>query len=569
MVKHPSYKELEREVEDLRVRLVEAEETLRAIRHGEIDGLVVGGPQGDQVFVLHGAERPYRILIEEMNEGAVTLSADGLILYCNGRFAEQMKMPADQILGKALNSLLTLGDQSVYKDLLSAGLAGRSCGEVTGQAADGSLVSLRLSFRRLPGDAGDQALSILVTDITERKKAEKKLEAANEVLETLFSTTHLKTAYLDSDFNFIRVNRAYAEADGRSPEFFTGKNHFQLYPHEENEMIFREVVETGEPYIVYAKPFIYPDNPERGVTYWDWSLYPVKDPRGKVEAVVLYLLDVTERIRAKEAEKKAAQQLEEQRTRAIFADRLRSLGQMAAGMAHELNQPLLGVRGLAEHILIALNRGWNMGEETVKEKIGLIIDQADRMIHVIEHARMFARGADDSEMIPVQMNDVIKSAIGMLGTQLKSRGIDLRCELAPDLPETRANPFSLEEVVLNLIANARDAIMEKMEKEKTEKPLSIILRTAKENEGDKVWVNIEVIDQGVGIPSDKIDEVFDPFFTTKGLDQGTGLGLSISRSIVERLNGKIGIQSLPDAGTTVSLHLPVYEKRGRVDVRSQ
>jgi PAS domain S-box-containing protein len=107
-------------------------------------------------------------------------------------------------------------------------------------------------------------------------------------------------ACLDADGRFIRVNRAYADACGHPPEFFPGKDHFDLYPHPENEAIFRRVVETGEPFHVHAKPFEHPDRPERGVTYWDWSFAPVKEPDGRVGTVVFSLLDVTERRRAEE-----------------------------------------------------------------------------------------------------------------------------------------------------------------------------------------------------------------------------------------------------------------------------
>ena len=145
-----------------------------------------------------------------------------------------------------------------------------------------------------------QANVALGGEVEERRQAEEALRLTNELLERMFSSTHILTAYMDRDCNFIRVNRAYAQADGREPEFFVGKNHFDLYPHEENERIFRRVVATGEPFFVHAKPFVYPEHPERGVTYWDWSLEPVLDTQGSVTGIVLILLDVTQHRRAEE-----------------------------------------------------------------------------------------------------------------------------------------------------------------------------------------------------------------------------------------------------------------------------
>jgi PAS domain S-box-containing protein len=133
----------------------------------------------------------------------------------------------------------------------------------------------------------------------ERRLAEEALRKSNVLLERIFATTEFMIAYLDADFNFIRVNRAYAEAsDGHDAEFFEGKNHFALYPNPENEAIFRKVVETGEPYVAYAKPFGFTDLTEHEITYWNWSLQPVKDENKRVSGLVLSQVDVTERERA-------------------------------------------------------------------------------------------------------------------------------------------------------------------------------------------------------------------------------------------------------------------------------
>ncbi|MEM4188588.1 MAG: PAS domain-containing protein, partial [Candidatus Hadarchaeum sp.] len=127
-----------------------------------------------------------------------------------------------------------------------------------------------------------------------------ELTRANELLEKMFSSINVMIAYMDKDFNFIRVNRAYAEADEREPDFFIGKNHFHLYPNEENQRIFRKVVETGQPYLAYEKPFEYAEHPDRGVTYWDWSLQPVRETDGSVGGLILSVLNVTDRVRAQE-----------------------------------------------------------------------------------------------------------------------------------------------------------------------------------------------------------------------------------------------------------------------------
>ncbi|MBU4151445.1 MAG: PAS domain S-box protein [Proteobacteria bacterium] len=138
----------------------------------------------------------------------------------------------------------------------------------------------------------------IAKDITERKTIEKNYKESSEILDKIFLVPHFMVVLLDNNFNFIRVNRAYAETSNHAPDFFVGKNHFALYPHQENEAIFRQVVATGEPFTVFAKPFEYPEQPERGITYWDWSLYPIKDASGDVDGLLFTLIEVTERKRS-------------------------------------------------------------------------------------------------------------------------------------------------------------------------------------------------------------------------------------------------------------------------------
>lgn len=135
----------------------------------------------------------------------------------------------------------------------------------------------------------------LEDEILQRKRASEALIEHSGILEAFFDHTVTPLVFLDRDFNFIRVNAAYAKACQRHVSDFAGHNHFEFYPHKENEAIFKRVVETKAPYQAVAKPFSFPDHPEWGVTYWDWNLVPVLDSRGEVDFLVFSLQDVTER----------------------------------------------------------------------------------------------------------------------------------------------------------------------------------------------------------------------------------------------------------------------------------
>ncbi|MBT4098207.1 MAG: HAMP domain-containing protein [Gemmatimonadetes bacterium] len=264
--------------------------------------------------------------------------------------------------------------------------------------------------------------------------------------------------------------------------------------------------------------------------------------------------ELSERLRAEEARENAERELEAQRTLSLRADRLRSLGEMAAGIAHELNQPLMGVRGLAEHMLIAMEREWTMDEEHIRDRLERIVEQSDRMVHIIDHVRRFAGEAGRSDVAPIQVDGIVESAVSLLGAQFKAHGLDLAIESAGNLPPVLANAFSLEEVVINLLSNSRDAVESRSAADGRQG--RVVVRTSSP---DSTQVCIEVEDNGSGIPESIIAKVFDPFFTTKDPDKGTGLGLAISRTIVEESDGQLILESTPDQGTRATVVLPIAE----------
>ena len=148
-------------------------------------------------------------------------------------------------------------------------------------------------------------------NIGEWVKSQEALRETSQLLGTILDHTHILVAYLDTDFNYLKVNRAFAEANDHPATFFPGKNRFELHPDPEKEDIFQDVVLTGEQFIAYARPFEYDDYPERGVTYWDWSLVPIKNESGDVVGLVLTLEEVTWRVKASESLRLRSQQLNE------------------------------------------------------------------------------------------------------------------------------------------------------------------------------------------------------------------------------------------------------------------
>lgn len=374
----------------------------------------------------------------------------------------------------------------------------------------------------------------LQREITEHRKAERELHESNELLEQIFSTTHFLLAYLDSDFNFIRVNEAYARAGNQPQDYFIGKNHFDLYPHEENQTIFQRVVDTGEPFSVEAKPFHHPDQVERGATYWDWSLIPVKNEAGRVHRLVFSLNDVTE------AKKMEAELLKTQK--------LESIGILAGGIAHDFNNLLTAILG---NISFA-----SMSSDTAT--IGQQLAEAERAsIRAQELARQlltFSKGGAPVKKI-ISLGDLLEETVAFA-----LRGANISCEFAisPDLFPVEVDAGQLSQVISNLSINADHAMAEggklKVQagnvKVGENNPLSI-------EAGDYVKVCFE--DQGSGIPAEHLINIFDPFFTTK--KGGSGLGLSISHSIIKNHGGCITVDFQAGQGAVFCLYLPAAQKK--------
>ncbi len=254
----------------------------------------------------HAAEltRKLSSAIEQTADSVLITDADGIIEYVNPAFERITGYSAQEAMGRKPSLVKSgLHDETFYRRLWQTLRQGEPFRNTfINRRKNGDLYFEEKTITPLKDGAGRTTHFVSTgKNITERMQAEIALRESNALLENVFNNSHLLMAYLDPAFNFVRVNAAYAATGGHEPDFYLGKNHFALYPNAENEEIFRRVVATGESHFAYAKPFEYPDRPERGVTYWDWSLHPVKNSEGQVLGLVFLLLDVTERTRAIEA----------------------------------------------------------------------------------------------------------------------------------------------------------------------------------------------------------------------------------------------------------------------------
>jgi len=251
-------------------------------------------------------------------------------------------------------------------------------------------------------------------------------------------------------------------------------------------------------------------------------------------AIHFILDDITE-------QRKLAQKARLNELRMYHDDRLTALGIMAAGIAHELNQPLNTIRVVADGLLFGREKGWPLDQEEVFESLKMISEQVVRMSEVIQNIRNFAREDRVEVRDDINPNEAVKNVFSMIGRQLEAHGIQVRKDLSSILPPLKTSRNRLEQVIMNLIVNAQQALDGCQHGQK-----QLWVRTGVNNG----MVSIEVGDNATGIPKEHMMKLFDPFFTTKEVGKGTGLGLSISQSIVTEFGGRIEVLNNDQGGAT-------------------
>jgi signal transduction histidine kinase len=253
-------------------------------------------------------------------------------------------------------------------------------------------------------------------------------------------------------------------------------------------------------------------------------------------------------------------ELKEMQSQLIQSAKLASIGELASGVAHELNQPLMVIRANVQLMMRTVDKGSALS--SVRDQpLGLVEANTKRMMNIINHLRTFSRQSKE-KFGPVDVNNIIEGSLLMVGEQLRLRNIDLKLELMEDLPKISGNVNQLEQVVLNLLTNARDVIEAFGTKNKRIRVIKVSTGTSGKN---REWVEVLVRDTGQGINNKDLKRIFEPFFTTKEVGDGTGLGLSISYGIVKDHHGMIDVAETGAGGTTFRVRLPVLKSSKNTD----
>lgn len=371
-------------------------------------------------------------------------------------------------------------------------------------------------------------------DVTQMKHLELEVKKSEEKYRTIFNTIPNPVFVLDQEtLEILDCNDSVTAVYGFDKHSLFMTSFLQLFEQEDREKYSTEI--RGFDTLNQVRQI----RKDGNIIYVNVRV-SAYDHLGQ-EALLVTTSDITTRLMAE-------QQL-------IQASKMATLGEMATGVAHELNQPLSVIKTASSYLTKKVEKHQPIKEEILKTMAQEIDSHVDRASKIINHMREFGRKSDVKKE-KVQVNEAIKRSLDIFSQQLKLREIEVVQDLADDLPPIMADSNRLEQVFVNLLINARDAIEEKWEQgdyrgEKKRISLKSGLRDGS--------VIIEIKDTGSGIPKSRLDKVFEPFFTTKKVGKGTGLGLSISYGIVQDYDGTIEVETQEGEGSNFIIRFPASQ----------
>ena len=361
------------------------------------------------------------------------------------------------------------------------------------------------------------------------------LEKANIELQA----SGLGRVYFRPDGKILSYNSKALEIIGIAVKSFGGKSIFNVVSQTNADLFMKRIKSATSS----EEPQEYIDEyKEKNSSKWYSSIYSrVSDENGEALGVQLTVQNITEK-RNLEIEK----DLLESHLR--NQQKLESIGTLASGVAHEINNPINGILNYGQIILDS-----DIEDKSIKEYAREIISETERVSNIVKNLLEFSR-QNKEEHSYAKIDDIISKTLSLVNTVFKHDQIILNLDIEDNIPQIKCNSQQIQQVIMNLITNARDALNEKYPEYNENKKIN--LRCKKYMIGGKNWVRIIIEDFGKGISKDNIDKIFDPFFTTKGRTEGTGLGLSISYGIVKEHNGEMTVESKEGQSTKFEVDLP-------------
>ena len=520
---------------DLVARLEQAEATIRAIYAGEVDAVVVNGPKGPQVYTLEGADHPYRVLVEQMQEATVTLDRELVILYSNRQFGKIVGVVPDSIAGSPFGRFLSPADLSTFTALVEAAdLCGHAAGELSVTDVQGGRIPISVSLTLLDME-GMRALCIVATDLRAQRRNEAIVKE-EQLSRLILDQAGEAIVVIDPLGMILRASESARQLAG-VPILST---HF--------DQAF-SLAAAGTPAPPFSVERIFAtasmhriSGLEATLTRRDGtqssvlcSASPLWSRQDDLLGCVITLTDITDRKRAEQTLARQAGQLIR-----VNGD----LRQFAHSASHDLREPL---RQLAVFNELLEQKYHNQLGPEAAVLIRHSVDAAHRMEALLRGLLEYTQAADSEQhnSSPADANELVRKTLATFEEQIRETGAVIECG---PLPSLQIHAVHLTQLFQNLISNAL--------KYHSDQPLSIRI-AAEADERDAVW-KISISDNGIGIEPDYQEQIFGLFqrLHSSGKYTGSGIGLAICQKIVQRYGGRIWVESEPGRGAKFIFTLP-------------
>jgi two-component system CheB/CheR fusion protein len=549
-----TYEELLAENERLRIKLEEASDTIDAIRNGEVDAIVVKNDDGHQLYTLKTADQTYRVFIEKMNEGAVTLNRDGIILYCNTRFATMVNEPLEKVIGLKFSVFVPEVSCDKFNEIIKDGWENDCKGELLLSSRDFKLTPCLISCTTLDLDEGT-ALSLILTDLTVQKETEWELKVKNDQLEEAQDAAERLNNQLEDT---VRV---------RTADLLISREHFKLLANNIPQMTWTNLPGgevdfynqrwfdyTGRRYGETAgwgwQQTVHPDDLQRTIDAYITSLktgkiFELENRHRRWDNTYRWHLNRAVPLRDDTGEiifwVGTATDIEEQKKQLDLKDEFIGVA------SHELKTPLTSLKGYLQ--LMGLYK-----KEEVPVQVKQYIEKASGALNKLQ--RLVNDLLDVSKIQAGRLEYMLTevSVISLINSSLENA-----VHIYPDFNFVNTakgeiyiegNAERLEQVIMNFINNS--------------------VKYSTDNK--KIIINAEVVndvarvsvtDFGIGLSAEQIDRIFERFYRVedkKFMASGLGMGLYISAEIISNHHGKIGVESELGKGATFYFEMPVLKK---------
>lgn len=539
----------EDEIESLRQQLVEANAAIEAIRTGQVDAFVVEDDGTPRLYTLKSADQNYRLFIEKMTEGAVTLSNEEVILYSNSRFAAMLNTPLENMIGSYFKKFIPKDSKKSYDHLISKGWKEECKAELSLVSAEGKIIPVLVSLTTLDLDEGT-VLSLIFTDLTSQKQIEKQLREKNEQLVAA------------NAFAEKLNNELEQRVDERTKELLTSREHFRFLadtipvivwtalPNGDHDyfnmqwynytgLTFEQSMGTGWQSVEH------PDDLPGILAAWNGALIsgePFKTEVRKRAANGSYRSFIMSAMPLKDNDGKlirwigVSADIEDQKKDMERKDEFISMA------SHELKTPVTTLKAYTEILLMEAEMQEKKTELNMLQKMDKQINKLTNLIGDLLDVSKSNTGQLNLEIEKIDLNQLVKEVVNVMQVTVKTHTIELNLS---ETPIINGDKNRLSQVITNLISNAAKY---------SPQANKIIIST--ENSGHEIKLSVR--DYGIGIPVFQQPKLFSRFFrVNKNTFPGLGLGLYICNEIIKRHHGRMDFKSEEGKGSTFCFYLPI------------